>query len=168
QIASGPALERQYHFFEAQLRLAAEFDLPVLMHVRRSQDQILKRLRRIAVPGGLAHAFNGSAQQADIFVELGFALGIGGAMTFPRSLQIRRHALRFDLAHLVLETDAPDIPPAWLRPPNTRNTPAQVADIAQALADLREVEVSEVIMETGRTALRQLPRLARLLEREAV
>lgn len=162
-IASGPALERQYRFFEAQLELAAEFELPVLMHVRRSQDQILKRLRRVKVPGGIAHAFNGSAQQADIFVELGFALGVGGAMTFPRSLQIRRHAQRFDLSHLVLETDAPDIPPAWLHPPANRNTPAQVAGVARALAELRGVQTAEVIQATGSTALRQLPRLAKLL-----
>src|SRR5690606_4286870 len=117
----------------------------------------------IAVPGGIAHAFNGSAQQADIFVELGFALGAGGAMTFPRSLQIRRHAERFDLQHLVLETDAPDIPPAWLRAPDNRNTPGQVAGIAQALVELKGLPGTYVIAATGGSALRQLPRLGHLL-----
>lgn len=161
-IASGEPLERQERFFAEQLKLAAEFDLPVLVHVRRSQDLVLKHLRRIPVCGGIAHAFNGSAQQADTFVALGLALGIGGAMTWPRALQIRRHAARFGLEHIVLETDSPDIPPAWLRPPENRNTPAQVAGVARDLAELRQVTVQEVVEETGRTALRQIPRLAGL------
>jgi TatD DNase family protein len=161
-IASGKPLERQERFFAEQLKLAAEFDLPVLVHVRRSQDLVLKHLRRIAVCGGIAHAFNGSAQQADTFVSLGLALGVGGAMTWPRALQIRRHAARFGLEHIVLETDAPDIPPAWLHPPDNRNTPAQVAGVARGLAELREVTVEEVVEQTGATALRQLPRLARV------
>lgn len=163
-IATGELLERQLRFFEAQLRLAAEFDLPVLMHVRRSQDQILKRLRRIAVPGGIAHAFNGSIQQAETFVRLGFALGLGGAMTYARALQIRRHARDFGLEHLVLETDAPDIPPAWLHGQERRNAPAEVAGVARALAQLRETEEAQIVAATGRTALRQLPRLAGAME----
>lgn len=159
-IASGEPLARQERFFAEQLRLAAEFELPVLVHVRRSQDLVLKHLRRIAVCGGIAHAFNGSAQQADTFVDLGLALGVGGAMTWPRALQIRRHAARFGLEHIVLETDSPDIPPAWLRPPHNRNTPAQVAGVARDLAALRDVSEAEVVEQTGATALRQLPRLA--------
>lgn len=161
-IASGKPLERQQRFFAEQLKLAAEFDLPVLVHVRRSQDLVLKHLRRIAVCGGIAHAFNGSEQQADTFVALGLALGIGGAMTWPRALQIRRHAARFGLEHLVLETDSPDIPPAWLHPPDNRNTPAQVAGVARDLAELRQMTVQEIIEQTGATALRQIPRLASL------
>ncbi len=159
-IASGKPLERQEHFFVEQLKIAAEFDLPVLVHVRRSQDLVLKHLRRIRVRGGIAHAFNGSAQQADTFVALGLALGIGGAMTFPRSLQIRRHAMRFSLEHLVLETDAPDIAPAWLHAPDNRNTPAQVAGVARELAALRGQSMQEVVEQTGASAMRQLPRLA--------
>lgn len=164
EIASGAAQERQFTFFEAQLRLAAEFDLPVLMHVRRSQDHILKYLRRITVPGGIAHAFNGSAQQAETFVRLGFALGLGGAMTYPRALQIRRHARDVGLDHLVLETDAPDIPPAWLHGAQRRNTPAEVAGIARVLAELRDSTPAAIAAATARTALRQLPRLAGCLE----
>lgn len=163
EIASGAALERQEYFFAEQLKLAAEFDLPVLVHVRRAQDKVLKHLRRIPVPGGIAHAFNGSEQQADHFIDQGLALGIGGAMTFTRALQIRRHASRLALRHLVLETDAPDIPPAWLRAPNRRNTPAQVAGVARELAALRQQDVSEIVARTGETAQRQLPRLASLL-----
>lgn len=161
EIAEGEARERQEHFYAAQLDLAAEFDLPVLLHVRRSQDILLKYLRRKpGVRGGIAHAFNGSEQQAQAFVERGFALGMGGAMTYARALQIRRHAQHFDLQHLVLETDAPDIPPAWLHPPDRRNTPEQVAGVARALAQLRGIEVETVVAETTATALRVLPRLA--------
>jgi TatD DNase family protein len=159
-IASGPAREKQERYYAAQLDIAAEFGLPVLLHVRRSQDTVLKHLRRHRGVAGIAHAFNGSEQQAQGFVDLGFALGIGGAMTFPRALQIRRHAAQLGLEHLVLETDAPDIPPAWLHAPDRRNTPAQVAGVAQALAELRGTDAMAVAAGTAATALRVLPRLA--------
>lgn len=159
EIASGAAREKQERYYAAQLDLAAEFGLPVLLHVRRSQDIILKHLRRHHGLQGIAHAFNGSEQQARAFIDLGFALGIGGAMTYPRALQIRRHAQQWGLEHLVLETDSPDIPPAWLHPPDRRNTPAQVAGVAQALAELRGVDVMAVAAGTAATALRVLPRL---------
>jgi len=165
EISVGLPRARQERFYVAQLALAAQFDLPVLLHVRRSQDMILKHLRRHAVPSGIAHAFNGSEVQARAFVERGIALGIGGAMTYPRALQIRRHAVSFGLDHLVLETDAPDIPPAWLHTPQRRNTPAQVAGVASALAALRQEPVEVVIAATGETARRVLPRLGHLLNR---
>lgn len=158
-IASGAPRERQEHFYAAQLALAAEFGLPVLLHVRRSQDILLKYLRRQrGQRGGIAHAFNGSAQQAQAFIDLGFALGMGGAMTFSRALQIRRHAAGLDLDHLVLETDAPDIPPAWLH--EWRNTPGQLPRIAAELAALRGCPLEEVERRTTATARRVLPRLA--------
>ncbi len=160
-IAAGEPRARQERFYDAQLALAAEFDLPVLLHVRRSQDIVLKYLRRRpGVRGGIAHAFNGSAQQADAFVERGFALGLGGAMTYPRALQIRRHAAGIGLDHLVLETDAPDIPPAWLHPPMRRNDPAQLPRIAQVLAELRGVDAAAIAQATSAAARRVLPRLA--------
>ena len=164
EIATGPARARQETFYRAQLEMAVEFGLPVLLHVRRSQDILLKHLRRMEVPGGIAHAFNGSTQQAQAFIDHGFALGIGGAMTFARALQIRRHAAEFGMEHLVLETDSPDIPPAWLQEPERRNTPAQVQGVAQALATLRDVPLDDVIRETGRSACRVLPRLGRLMQ----
>lgn len=105
---------RQEYFFAEQLKLAQEFDLPVLLHVRRAQDTVLKHLRRIRVGGGIAHAFNGSRQQADEFIKLGFKLGFGGAMTYPRALRIRELAATLPLDSIVLETDAPDIPPDFL------------------------------------------------------
>lgn len=160
EISQGQERERQEHFYAAQLDIAAEFGLPVLLHVRRSQDVLLKYLRRKpGVPGGIAHAFNGSAQQAQAFVERGFALGLGGAMTYARALQIRRHAVDVGLQALVLETDAPDIPPAWLHGPARRNAPHELARIADVLAELRGVRREDIARATTGTARRVLPRL---------
>jgi TatD DNase family protein len=168
-IASGQARARQEFFYAAQLALAAEFNLPVLLHGRKSHDILLKYLRlRRDVPGGIVHAFNGSRQQADAFIVQGFALGLGGAMTYPRALQIRRHAAEFSLDHLVLETDAPDIPPAWLYDPPRRNTPAQIRGIAEALAALRGIAAATVIQATANTAVRVLPRLKALVPHNTV
>lgn len=149
---------RQEFFFAEQLKLARDFDLPVLLHVRRSQDIILKHLRRIRVPGGIAHAFNGSFQQAQTFIELGFHLGFGGAMTFPRSLQIRRLAAELPLSSIVLETDAPDISPAWLHP--ATNSPDQIPRIGEVLAELRNLPLPEIAAATSENARAALPRLA--------
>lgn len=162
ELQQGPMRERQEYFYQAQLKLAREFDLPVLLHVRRSQDIILKYLRRVAVPGGIAHAFNGSFQQAGHFVELGFKLGFGGAMTFPRSLQIRRLAAQLPLDAIVLETDAPDISPAWLHP--APNHPDQIPRIGEVLAGLREIpltQLPQLAQATSANAQAVLPRLPR-------
>src|SRR5690606_22768424 len=111
------ARKKQEFFYAAQLDLAVRYGLPVILHVRKSQDALLKHLRRRARIGGIAHAFNGSFQQAQQFIDLGFALGFGGAMTFDRALQIRRLAAGLPAESIVLETDAPDIPPSWLALP---------------------------------------------------
>lgn len=153
-FVADPDLVQQERFFTEQLKLAREFDLPVILHVRRAVDQVLKQLRRYGVRGGIAHAFNGSAQQAGMLVDMGFALGFGGAMTFERALNIRRLAQQVPLEALVLETDAPDIAPAWLR--HERNTPRQLPAIAAVLAELRGMAVSDVVTVTGRNARRVL------------
>lgn len=155
--------EKQERYFDAQLRLAQRFELPVIVHVRRSQDDVLKHLRRREGVAGIAHAFNGSFQQAQQFIDRGFVLGFGGAMTFERSLQIRRLASQLPLESLVLETDAPDIPPAWLGQAGgerQRNEPCHVARIGQELAQLRGLAYQDVVAATGRNARRVLPRLA--------
>jgi TatD DNase family protein len=157
ELKQGPLFDKQIAFYQAQLRLAQEFDLPVLLHVRRSQDLILKYLRRIPVKGGIAHAFNGSDQQADAFLKLGFKFGFGGAMTFPRSLQIRRLAASLPLSAIVLETDAPDIAPAWLA--GAHNTPAQIPRIGEVLAELRGLSLAEVASATSHNARDVLTRL---------
>ncbi len=146
---------RQVHFFVEQLRLARDFDLPVLLHVRRAVDVVLKQLRRFKVRSGIAHAFNGSRQQADEFIKLGFALGFGGAMTYDGSTRIRELARHLPLEAIVLETDAPDIPPAWLN--GGRNTPAELPRIAAVLAELRELPVAELAQRTAANARAVLP-----------
>ena len=152
---------KQERFFRAQLRFARDFGLPVLTHVRRSQDQVLKQLRQVTPPCGIAHAFNGSFQQAQVFIGLGFHLGFGGAMTFTRALQIRRLASDLPLASIVLETDAPDRSPAWVHP--ARNSPEHLPAIGAALASLRGVPECEIRAAARSNALAALPRLAALL-----
>ena len=157
ELCSAEMRARQAHFYHAQLRIAREFDLPVLLHVRRSVDQILKGLRQIGVPGGIAHAFNGSAQQSEMLIKLGFKLGFGGAMTYTRALQIRRLASTLPMAAIVLETDAPDIAPSWLD--TGPNTPAELVKIAQCLAVLRNQSFDAIAAATTANALAVLPRL---------
>lgn len=149
--------ERQEFFYSEQLKIARDFGLPVLLHVRKSQDGILKYLRRIHVVGGIAHAFNGSFQQAQMFIDLGFKLGFGGAMTFTRALQIRRLATELPIESIVLETDAPDISPAWVHP--RRNSPEQLPRIGEVLAELRGMTIAEVATVTTANARVAMPRL---------
>ena len=157
-----PALrEKQEFFYAEQLKIARDFGLPVLLHVRKSQDSILKHLRRIKVAGGIAHAFNGSFQQAATFIELGFKLGFGGAMTYTRALQIRRLASTLPIESIVLETDAPDMSPVWLHP--QRNSPEQLPRIGQVLAELRGMSVEAVAQITSVNAQVAMPRLGALI-----
>lgn len=150
-FVAGADSARQEWFFVEQLKLAREFDLPVILHVRRAQDRVLKFLRRHRVQGGIAHAFNGSLQQAQIFIDLGFKLGFGGAMSYSGSLRIRELAKVLPLSSLVLESDAPDIPPAWS--PHARNEPENVARFATLLAEIRGVEVDAIACQTGENIL---------------
>jgi TatD DNase family protein len=140
----------QEHFYVEQLKIARDYDLPVLLHCRRANDAILKQLRRIKVRGGIAHAFSGSRQQADEFLKLGFKLGFGGAFTWARATRLRALAAELPLDAIVLETDSPDIPPEWLG--KGRNEPAQLPAIAAALAGLRSESVEQVIRQTADNA----------------
>ena len=154
---------RQEYFFNAQLDLAQKYQLPVILHVRRSQDAILKALRRRNILGGIAHAFNGSFQQAEQFIELGFKLGFGGAATYQRALQIRRLLKDLPLDSIVTETDAPDIPPAWLREEGIAfNEPAFLPRIAKELALVRGVSDVEFSAAVWRNAMQALPRWSAL------
>lgn len=152
---------KQEYFFREQLKIARDFALPVLLHVRRSQDVVLKHLRQIPPFGGIAHAFNGSLQQAHAYIDLGFKLGFGGAMTFTRALQIRRLALELPLSALVLETDAPDMAPSWLHP--APNSPEQLPAIGAVLADVRGIGLSDVAAATTANARAVLPRIGPFL-----
>lgn len=175
-LTQSPLRELQEHYFRAQLKLARQFDLPVVVHVRRSADRLLKHLRAVAGPGGrwrgIAHAFNGSEVQAREFIQLGFKLGFGGAVTFERAHQLRRLATTLPLDALVLETDAPDIPPHWLYTtaaereagqPQGRNTPAELPRIAEVVAQLRGITPQALAQASTDNACTALPKLAALL-----
>jgi TatD DNase family protein len=153
--------ETQEYFFTEQLKIAKEFNLPVILHVRRAVDDVLKYLRKYKITGGIAHAFNGSPQQAEEFIKLGFKLGFGGAMTYPRALKIRELAKTLPIESIVLETDAPDIPPEWLGTKG-RNSPQQLLKIAQCLADLRGLKITQIIEITGKNSVQILPNLVGL------
>ncbi len=187
ELMQSPARERQEYFYLAQLRLARKHGLPVLLHVRRSADKLLQGLRQVAaesVPAGggesrgdkawhgIAHAFNGSLQQAQAFIALGFKLGFGGALTYERALQLRRLAGSLPLAAIVLETDAPDMPPHWLYQtaaqraagqPQGRNEPGELPRIGAELAALRAISPAELAEASTGNAMAALPRLGALL-----
>ncbi|TFZ07584.1 TatD family deoxyribonuclease [Ramlibacter henchirensis] len=163
--------DKQEFFYRQQLRIARRHGLPVVLHVRRSADRLLRHLREVSVQG-IAHAFNGSEQQAHEFIALGFKLGFGGAVTYDRALQLRRLAAGLPLSALVLETDAPDIPPHWLYRtaqeraqglPQGRNEPGELARIAEVVAGLRGIAVEELAEATTQNAQDVVPRLAALL-----
>ena len=147
----GHDASRQEQFFIEQLQIAAEFNLPVLLHVRRAVVQVLKCLRHSKVLRGIAHAFNGSRQQAQAFIDLGFKLGFGGAMTWPRATRIRQLATELPLESIVLETDAPDMSPVWRQ--GQRNSPDQLPLIAATLADLTRLPPGRILEQTNANAL---------------
>jgi TatD DNase family protein len=170
---------KQQRFFRAQLQLARAHDLPVIVHVRRSVDRVLKHLRQVGAGRpwrGIAHAFNGSEQQARACIDLGLKLGFGGTLTFERALQVRRLCTVLPLEAIVMETDAPDIQPHWLYrtrqereagSPQARNEPAELPRIARVLADLRGLSEAALAEATTRNAIAAMPRLAGLLSRPA-
>lgn len=171
-----PTMRQQQEFFyREQLKLARKHGLPVILHVRRSADKLLKHLRELSPTGGwqgIAHAFNGSQQQAEEFIKLGLKLGFGGAVTFDTALQLRRLAADLPLTALVMETDSPDIPPHWLYTtaaeralgkPQGRNEPAELPRIAEKVAALRGITVQALATTTTTNALQALPKLRELL-----
>ena len=176
ELCSMAMREKQEFFYRAQLELARKHGLPVVLHVRRSADRLLKHLRALGHGGyrwrGIAHAFNGSEAQAQSFLKLGLKLGFGGALTFERALQLRRLAQSLPLDALVLETDAPDIPPHWLYRTAAerakglaqgRNAPEQVPRIAQVIAGLRGLDLEDLRSAVWRNTLDALPKMAALV-----
>ncbi len=156
----GPLREKQEHFYVEQLKMARDFGVPVLLHSLRAVDMVLKYLRQIRTPGGIAHAFNGSLQQAHAFIELGFMLSFTGTFTYDRAQHLRRLAVELPLDAIVIETDSPDLPPAWLEKPH--NTPEELPRIGAELAALRGITPQALAEATTRNAIRVIPRLANL------
>lgn len=140
-----PELDRdaQQQLFEAQLKLASDFQLPALLHVRRSHAQVIATLKRFRLQrGGIIHAFAGSREEAREYIKLGFKLGLGGAATWPQALRLRKVIADLTLDSIVLETDSPDMAPAMF--PNQRNSPEHLPDICRALADVMNLRPEQL------------------------
>ena len=164
--------ERQWFYYTEQLKLARAFKLPVILHVRKSADMLLKGLHQHTITQGIAHAFNGSDQQAHAFLKIGFKLGFGGACTFERARQIRHLAQALPAQGIVLETDAPDMPPQWLYQTarqrlqgtaQSRNEPSELPRIAQTVAALRAIPAQTLQQITTQNTLEALPKLQQLV-----
>ena len=151
----------QEHVFLSQLKIAKKFNLPVIMHVRGAIDLVLKNLRQIKVRGGIAHAFNGSFQQADQLIKLGFKLGFGGAMTYPRAKHLQSLAKELPIESIVLETDSPDMPPAWLNN-GERNQPKELGKIAEFFCHLRGLKPSKTADIIRDNTIEAIPKLVEL------
>lgn len=151
--------EAQASFFDAQLRLAREFDLPVIVHARRAVDAVITAIRRVGNLHGVVHSFSGSAEQARQLWELGFLLGLGGPVTYDRANRLRRLAASVPLESLLLETDAPDQPDVAVR--GQRNEPARLREVLRVIAELRGETEEHVATATTDNAVR----LFRLPER---
>ncbi|SDA51389.1 TatD DNase family protein [Pseudomonas sp. NFPP33] len=143
--------QRQQALFEAQLQLAVEFELPVLLHVRRAHAATIATLKRFRLArGGIIHAFAGSYEEAREYIKLGFRLGLGGAATWPQANRLRKVVAQLPLEAIVLETDSPDMAPAMH--PSQRNSPEYLAEICAALAALRGVTAEELATASSRNA----------------
>lgn len=135
--------ERQQTLFEAQLQLAADFQLPALLHVRRSHAAVIATLKRFKLKrAGIIHAFAGSREEARAYIKLGFKLGLGGAPTWPQALRLHKVIADLPLESVVLETDSPDMAPAMY--PNQRNSPAHLPEICSALAPIMAISPEQL------------------------
>ncbi|OON40035.1 metal-dependent hydrolase [Izhakiella australiensis] len=149
-----PQFERQLALLDAQLRLARDYDLPVILHSRRAHDKLAQHLRRIAPARcGVIHGFAGSLAQADAFVALGYKIGVGGTITWPRASKTRQTIARLPLSALLLETDAPDMPLQGYQ--GQPNRPERLAEVWRVLCELRS-ESPQVIADTIRANTRAL------------
>ncbi len=149
--------KRQIDLLERQLEIAGRFGLPVILHVRKAHDEMIGLLKKRSLPGGTVHAFNGSIQQAETYMAMGFKLGFGGMLTFDRSSRLRRLAKALPASALVLETDAPDLTVASHQ--GERNSPEYLPEVLTALAEVRGETREEVAAFTSANA-RQVFRLA--------
>ncbi|MEI7737899.1 MAG: TatD family hydrolase [Betaproteobacteria bacterium] len=158
----------QLHYYKSQLKLAKHFQLPVILHVRKSADDLLKGLREIQVSGGIAHAFTGSLQQAQKFIDMGFCLGFGGAISFDRANRLRTMLKHLPLSAIVLETDSPDIAPKWIYVQakdranghlQARNDPTHLPQIAQVVADIKGIDLKDLAFISSQNVHRVFSRM---------
>lgn len=149
-----PQFDRQQAMLSAQLQLARQYDLPVILHSRRTHDRLAMQLRQFDLPRrGVVHGFAGSEQQALAFVRAGYAIGVGGTITYPRARKTRHAIARLPLSALLLETDAPDMPVQGFQ--GQSNRPERLLMIWQSLCEIRD-EPPQQIAETLRENTRRL------------
>jgi len=143
-------VEQQRFYFQQQLQIAREFDLPVIVHARRAMDEVTSTMRRMGGLRGVVHSFSGSQQQAERLWELGFYLGIGGPVTYERAQRLRHIVATMPVERLLLETDAPDQPGACHR--GERNEPSNMVEVLHVIAELRGVSPEAIAEATTRNA----------------
>lgn len=151
-FVEGLDADSRRHYFQGQLELAREFQLPLVVHARRAVDEVIQRIRRTGRLRGVVHSFSGSPEQARQLWDQGFLIGLGGPLTYPRANRLRTLVTQMPLEFLLLETDAPDQPDAGIR--GQRNEPARLLDIAQTVAELRGQPIEEVAAQTTANARR--------------
>lgn len=163
ELAQFPLREKQEYFLVEQLKMARKYGLPVLLHTRRSVDTVLKYLRQQKVHQGIAHAFSGSFQQANAFIDLGFKISFCGTVTYERAHQLRKLAAELPIGAIVVETDSPDLSPAWKK--RKENSPLELPRIGELIAGLRYIPSDELAAQTSRNARCAIPRLVPLMEK---
>lgn len=161
ELTRPPLREKQEFFFVEQLKMAKKHGLPVLLHTRRAVDTVLKYLRRHDIHSGIAHAFSGSLQQAQAFIEQGSKLSFCGTATHERARQLRQLVATLPIDTIVVETDSPDLPPAWKN--RKENSPLELPRIGEALAALRGIPTGELAQHTLQNAIKAIPKLAQRL-----
>lgn len=144
--------DAQSHFFDGQLRLAREFELPVIVHARRAVDAVIAAIRRIGGLRGVVHSFPGSLEQARQLSQAGFLLGLGGPVTYERANRLRKLAATMPIEWLLLETDSPDQPDCGIR--GQRNEPARLTQVLETIATLRHCEPAAIARATTANAER--------------
>lgn len=145
-----PHKERQYYYLEAQLELARRFDLPVIIHARRAVEEVIRLLKRHPGVRGVFHSYSGSLQQAHQLIDLGFMLGFGGPITYPRAKRLRQLVKQLPLESILIETDSPDQPDQLHH--NSRNEPRHLKTIALTISQLRSISYDQVEFETAANA----------------
>lgn len=143
--------EKQIAFFTKQLIIAKQHNLPVIIHNRKAHDECIQLLSEHQLKGGIIHAFNGSIQQANKYIELGFLLGFGGMLTFDRSNKLRKLVQQLPIESIVLETDSPDMTVSQHK--GQRNSPEYILYVMQAIAKIKKLSQREVSTITSNNAL---------------
>ncbi|MCU7800242.1 MAG: TatD family hydrolase [gamma proteobacterium symbiont of Lucinoma myriamae] len=149
----------QTFYFSEQLKIASQYQLPVLIHARKSHDEVIKHLKENASLTGIIHAYSGSYEQAKEYLKRGFKLGFGGAFIYPKATKLRALVPRLPIDAWVLETDAPDMSP--IAHHGERNSPQYLLEIAREFASLydNKAEFAQIMQQLHQNTRDVLPSL---------